>query len=94
MNRQLLELLEQRSDYPIPIEDRKLVEWFVEYLDHSSLWLLRWEQSDSGEPVFIFTNEAQRFRFSVSEMKAHYASMKSGVAMDWESIPFEYISKS
>lgn len=94
MNIQLLALLEERPDYPVPIEDRKIVRWFVEYLDHSSLWLLRWELSTSGEPVFLFTNEAQRFSFTLSEVKEHYRSMKSGVAMDWESIPFEYISKA
>ena len=93
MNQQLLELLEQKSDYPVTGEDRKIVRWFCEYLDHNSLWLLRWEQSVSGEPLFLFTNEAQRFSFLLSQIKEHYRSMKSGIALDWEAIPFEYISK-
>ena len=91
MNRQLLEILTQREDYPVAEADRKIVEWFVEYLDHNSLWLLRFEIGE--DPVFLFTNEAQRYRFSLSQIKEYYHAMKSGIAMDWEQIPFEYISK-
>ncbi len=91
MNRQLLEILTQRDDYPVPKDDQRIVEWFVEYLDHNSLWLLRYDLA--SDPIFIFTNEAQRFTFTLSQMKEYYHQMKSGKPMDWESIPFEYISK-
>ena len=91
MNKQLLDILLQKNDVTLTGEDKHIVEFFVEYLDHSSLWLLGVEHhSDS---VFIFTNEAQRFRFSLAEIKEHYRKMKSGVALDWEKIPFEYTSK-
>ena len=91
MNQQLLDILEQRDDYTLAAADRKIVRWFVEYLDHNSLWLLGFEPA-SG-PLFTFTNEAQRYKFTLDEIKAYYVGMKSGTAMDWETVPFEYITK-
>ena len=92
MNHELLSIIAARADFTIGEEDKKIVDFFVEYLDHNSLWLLRYERAD--DPRFIFTNEAQRFTFTLSEMKMHYHNMKSGIPMDWEKIPFEYISKN
>jgi hypothetical protein len=91
VNRQLLEILKQREDYPVSQIDQPIVEWFVEYLDHNSLWLLRYDLA--SDPIFIFTNEAQRFTFTLSQIKEYYHQLKSGKPMDWEHIPFEYISK-
>ena len=91
MNRTLLDILTTKPGFPVHGEDLRILEFFVEYLDHNSLWLLRYE--DAEDPVFYFTNEAQRFNFTISQMKKHYANLKSGIPMDWESIPFEYISK-
>jgi hypothetical protein len=91
MNHQLLAIIAERSDFTIKGEDKKIVEFFVEYMDHNSLWLLRYE-ADS-DPRFIFTNEAQHFTFTLSEIRQHYHNMKSGIALNWEEIPFEYVSE-
>ena len=90
MNHQLLSIIAERPDFSIVGEDRKMVEFFVEYMDHSSLWLLRYEADD--DPRFIFTNEAQRFTFALSEIRKHYKNMKSGISLNWDEIPFEYVS--
>jgi hypothetical protein len=92
MNRQLLDILFETNKVDLNREEKHIVEFFVEYMDHSSLWLLGVEHS--SEPVFIFTNEAQRFRFTLSEIKTHYKNMKSGIALDWTTIPFEYTSNN
>jgi hypothetical protein len=91
MNRQLLSIIAARPNYTIPDEDLPIVEFFSEYMDHNSLWLLRYEPA--ADPQFIFTNDAQRFTFTLSEIKDYYTKMKSGIPMNWEKIPFEYISK-
>ena len=91
MNHQLLAILAERPDFPVRGNDKKILEFFVEYLDHNSLWLLGFE--GGRDPIFTFTNEAQRFKFSMEEIRTYYADMKSGKPMDWERIPFEYISK-
>lgn len=90
MNHQLLAIIADRPDFTITGEDRKIVEFFVEYMDHNSLWLLRYEAGD--DPTFVFTNEAQHFTFTLSEIQKHYTNMKSGIALNWEEIPFEYVS--
>jgi hypothetical protein len=92
MNLRLLSILVEKPDFPIKGDDRKILEFFVEYLDHNSLWLLGLKHAD--DPVFTFTNEAQRYTFSMSEIRTLYHDMKSGIPMDWEHIPFEYISKN
>jgi hypothetical protein len=91
MNQQLLEILSQRDDFRFSDEDRKILKFFVEYMDHSSLWLFSYEAGEDGR--FIFTNEAQHFTFTMSQIRSYYNDMKSGVPMDWEKIPFEYITK-
>jgi hypothetical protein len=90
MNLQLLEIIASRPDYTLSGQDKKIVEFFVEYMDHNSLWLLRYDVAE--DPKFIFTNDAQHFTFSLSQIKKHYADMKSGIALRWEEIPFEYIT--
>ncbi len=90
MNHLLLSILSERPDFILSAEDKKILEFFVEYLDHNSLWLLGYHPSD--DPIFTFTNEAQRFRFTLSEIKKYYHEMKSGVPMNWETIPYSYIS--
>lgn len=90
MNHPLLAILAERPEFPVRGEDLKILDFFVEYLDHSSLKLLAYE--GITDPIFIFTNEAQRYRFSMSEIRDHYQHMKSGKPLDWEHIPFDYIS--
>jgi len=90
MNQQLLSIIASRPDYTLTAEDKKIAEFFVEYMDHCSLWLLRYERDE--DPRFVFTNDAQHFTFTLSEIRKHYHNMKSGVAMKWEDIPFDYIS--
>ena len=90
MNHHLLSIIAERSDFTVTGEDKKIVEFFVEYMDHNSLWLLRYEPAE--DPRFVFTNEAQHFTFTLSEIRKHYKNMKSGIPMRWEEIPFEYVS--
>jgi hypothetical protein len=90
MNHELLAIIASKPDFTIEGDDRKIVEFFVEYMDHSSLYLLRYDAGD--DPKFVFTNEAQNFTFTLSEIRQYYRNMKSGIAMNWEEIPFEYIS--
>ena len=90
MNHHLLAIIAERPDFSITGEDKKIIEFFVEYMDHNSLWLLRYYAD--VDPKFIFTNEAQHFTFTLSEIREHYKRMKSGIALNWEEIPFEYVS--
>jgi hypothetical protein len=90
MNQQLLSIIAGRPDYTLTDKDKKIAEFFVEYMDHNSLWLLRYEPGE--DPRFVFTNDAQHFTFTLSEIRKHYTNMKSGIALKWEEIPFEYIS--
>ncbi|MDP4220367.1 MAG: hypothetical protein Q8916_11995 [Bacteroidota bacterium] len=91
MNHELLAIIASRPDYTLAGEDKKIVEFFVEYMDHSSLWLLRYE--NAPDPIFIFTNEAQRFTFTLSQIRNIYKDLKSGIPMNWENLPFEYVSE-
>jgi hypothetical protein len=91
MNDLLLEILSARSDFSLSTEDKKLLDIFSEYLDRGSLFLSGFE---SGEkPVFIFTNEAQRYRFDMAAIREYVQNLKQGKAMDWESVPFEYVNR-
>jgi hypothetical protein len=91
VNHDLLRILDERGGLNLTGSDKKILDFFVEYLDHSSLFLLRVE--GGGDPAFIFTNDAQHFTFRMSDIRKYYADMKSGIAMKWEEIPFEYITK-
>lgn len=91
MNRQLLDILATKDDFIIVGDDLLTLYAFVEYMDHNSLWLLSYTKTD--DPIFVFTNDAQRYTFTLSTIKQYYKNMKSGIAMDWDTIPFEYISK-
>lgn len=91
MNQLLLDILSERDNFIFSAEDRKILTFFVEYMDHSSLWLLSYEPAEDAR--FIFTNDAQHFTFTMSEIRKYYIDMKSGTPMNWEEIPFEYITK-
>jgi hypothetical protein len=91
MNDRLVAILTERPDFNITGEDKKRLDFFAEYLDHGSLFLVGFEPGD--DPEFTFTNDAQRYRFRLSEIRDHVIGMKSGRAMPWEKIPFEYINK-
>jgi hypothetical protein len=90
MNDRLLAILAERPDFTITGENKKLLQFFVEYLDHGSLFMVGFEPGD--DPIFVFTNDAQRYRFAFSQIRELVLGMKSGVAIDWEAIPFEYIN--
>ena len=90
MNHQLLSIIAERPDFTLSGEDKKIAEFFVESMDHNSLWLLRYETGE--DPRFVFTNDAQHFTFTLLQIKEHYKNMTSGLAMNWEDIPFEYVS--
>ena len=91
MNQQLLDIIAKRDDFDYSQEDMNILRFFVEYMDHSSLWLFSYEATDDAK--FVFTNEAQHFIFTMSEIRKYYSDMKSGKAMNWDEIPFEYITK-
>ena len=97
MNDRLLEILSARSDFSLSQQDKKLLDVFVEYLDRGSLFLSGFEpgvdERSSNNPSFIFTNEAQRYRFDISEIRQIVQNLKQGRAMDWESVPFEYVNR-
>lgn len=91
MNQQLLDIIAERDDFDYSQEDMKILRFFVEYMDHSSLWLFSYAAADDEK--FVFTNEAQHFSFTMSEIRKYYGDMKSGKPMNWDEIPFEYITK-
>lgn len=89
MNDRLLQILTERPDFNVSPEDKKRLDFFVEYLDHGSLFMMGFEPGPDA--AFLFTNDAQHYRFRLSEIRQHVDAMKSGRPMEWESIPFEYI---
>lgn len=90
MNHRLLEILAERDDFTLSESDNKLLKFFVEYLDHGSLFMVGFEPGE--DPAFTFTNDAQRYTFRVSEIREYANNMKRGIAMDWDTVPFEYTS--
>lgn len=92
MNDRLLEILTERPDFTIEGEDKKLLDFFVSYLDHGSLFLFHYEPGD--DPVFTFTNDAQHYHFKLSEALKYARDMKNGIPMPWEDIPFEYVTRN
>jgi hypothetical protein len=82
MNDRLLEILAARANFSVSREDKKLLDFWVEYLDHGSLFLCGFEPGE--DPAFLFTNDAQRYRFRMSEIREHVLAMKRGEAIDWE----------
>jgi hypothetical protein len=91
MNDRLLAILAERPDFNASPEDKKRLDFFVEYLDHGSLFMVGFEPG--ADPSFTFTNDAQHYRFSLSDIRKHTDAMKSGQPMNWERIPFEYITR-
>jgi hypothetical protein len=92
MNDRLIEILSVRPDFTISGEDKKLLDFFAEYLDHGSLFLAGFESG--SDPVFIFTNDAHRYRFTMSDIREHVRGMKQGRPMDWERIELTVESKT
>lgn len=89
MNDRLIEILTHRDDFNLSPSDKKKLDFFAEYLDHGSLFMVGFEPGE--DPLFTFTNDAQRYRFRLSEIRRYVDGMKSGTPMPWETIPFEYI---
>ena len=87
VNDRLIEILSERPDFTLSVEDKKLLDFFAEYFDHGSLFLAGFEPG--SDPIFIFTNDAQRYRFAMSEIRGLVQGMKRGIAVDWERISFE-----
>ncbi len=88
MNDRLIEILATRPDFTIVGDDKKRLDFFAEYLDHGSLFLSGFEPG--ADPAFVFTNDAQHYRFSMSEIRELVLGMKRGIPIDWETLPFEY----
>ena len=91
MNDRLLHILTERPDFTVSDEDLKRLEFWVDYLDHGSLFLWGFEPGD--DPAFTFTNDAQRYRFTMSEIREYVIGMKSGKPIDWEVVPYEYVER-
>ncbi|MDP4199468.1 MAG: hypothetical protein Q8922_02840 [Bacteroidota bacterium] len=91
MNDRLLAILAERPDFHVTDDEKKALDFFVEYLDRGSLFMSGYEPG--LDPVFLFTNDAQIYRFLLSEILLYVMQMKRGEAMDWERVPFEYKSK-
>ncbi len=87
MNDRLIEIISARTDFSLSSEDKKLLDFFAEYLDHGSLFLAAFEPGD--DPIFVFTNDAQHYRFSMSFIRELVIGMKHGKPVDWERLPFE-----
>jgi hypothetical protein len=86
MNDRLLEILTHRPDFTIAGEDKMMLDFFVEYLDHGSLFMMGFEPG--ADPLFTFSNDAQRYAFRMSDIREHVRNMKNGKPMDWEKVPF------
>lgn len=92
MNDRMLEVISQRPDFGIDGADKKVLDFFCDYLDHGSLFLVEFMPGD--DPAFLFTNDAQRYTFRMSDIRGYVTDMKSGrQSMDWETVPFELISR-
>ena len=91
MNDRLLEILSMRPDFTIAGSDKKALEVFVEYLDRGSLFMTGYEAGD--DPLFAFSNDAQLYKFRLSEIVVLVAQMKQGVPIDWEKVPYEYVTR-
>ncbi len=95
MNDRLIEILTHRPDFNLSSEDKKLLDFFAEYLDHGSLFLFRFEpNADPAEAAFVFTNEAQHFRFTMSDIRTYVHQMKSGKPIDWATVPFQFVDRN
>ena len=92
MNDRLLEILSHRADFTITGSDKKTLEIFVEYLDRGSLFMTGYDAAN--DPEFAFSNDAQIYKFRLSEIVELVAKMKQGIAIDWERVPFEYVSRT
>jgi hypothetical protein len=88
MNDRLIEILSEREDFTLSPSDKQSLDRFAEYLDRGSLFLFGFEPVP--DPIFIFTNDAQRYRFRMSEIRDYIAQLSRGEAIDWERVPFEY----
>ncbi len=86
MNDRLLQILSERPDFTVVGDDKKSLDRFVEYLDRGSLFMTGFEPGD--DPAFLFTNDAQVYRFPMSEIREYIAQMKRGEAIDWERVPY------
>ncbi len=91
MNDRLLEILNQREDFKVTPEEKKVLDFFMEYLDHGSLFMTGFEPLE--DPLFRFTNDAQLYTFKLSEICEYVRGMKHGRAMDWDTVPFEYVTR-
>jgi hypothetical protein len=92
LNDRLLQILSERPDFTITGTDKKALEIFVEYLDRGSLFMTGCETGD--DPLFAFSNDAQIYRFKLSEIVELVSKMKQGIAIDWERVPYEYVTRA
>lgn len=92
MNERIFDIFLERGELKLTPDDITLLKKFFHYLDVNSLFLRSYEIGD--EPIFVISDDAIRYKFSLSEVKAMWLSLKSGKHIDWEKLPFEYVAGS
>ncbi|HYF03980.1 MAG TPA: hypothetical protein VEC36_11420 [Patescibacteria group bacterium] len=92
MNERIFDIFLERGELKLTPEDITLLKKFFHYLDVNSLFLRSYEIA--AEPIFIISDDAIRYRFTLSEIKNMWDSMKGGNRIEWEKLPFEYVAGS
>lgn len=92
MNEKILELFLSRPDLQLGEEDQLLLQKFFTYLDRNSLWLRFYEPGEN--PVFLVSDDTMRYRLSLSQIRTMWTELKSGKAIVWEELPYEYVRDS
>ena len=87
VNDRLIEILSERPDFTLSVEIKSCSISLRNISIYGSLFLAGFEPG--SDPIFIFTNDAQRYRFAMSEIRGLVQGMKRGIAVDWERISFE-----
>ena len=92
MNERIFDIFLERGELKLTPEDITLLKKFFHYLDVNSLFLRSYEIA--SEPIFFISDDAIRYKFSLSEIKTIWDSLKAGNRIEWETLPFEYVAES
>lgn len=92
MNERILEIFISTGHLLISGEDLQIAKKFFQYLDKNSLFLRFLEKNESGEYVFFVSDDSIRYSFSLTQVKDFWAELKAGKSIDWENLPFVWVS--
>lgn len=70
---------------PLNADQRQCLKAMCQYLGRSNLWPVRWQTGQGGLELY-FANEAERFAISLNELQSIWARLKSGQALDWDTL--------